>query len=210
MGSGYSNRLDGAERWNIWTGWNQERREGIGLCYSKAMEPNLEEAKRKVAAWVEKHKHAVLLDDESSTVLDVASGRKTSIPWRSVAAYEEKVHPETQDTYLVLLFENGRQIALVDPGGVAFAPSMENTGPLEDAPPVVCLRDFHTLKPRIDHYLEEHADEPPPTETLDLVMICIAILDGARAVGFDVADLEGELEKSLDEIERRTGSGFAL
>jgi hypothetical protein len=35
-------------------------------------------------------------------------------------------------------------------------------------------------------------------------MICIAILDGARAVGFDVGDLEGELEKSLDEVERRT------
>jgi len=28
-------------------------------------------------------------------------------------------------------------------------------------------------------------------------------LDGARKVGFDVGDLEGELEKSLDEIERR-------
>jgi len=34
-------------------------------------------------------------------------------------------------------------------------------------------------------------------------MICIATLDGARAVGFDVGDLEGELEKSLAEIERR-------
>ena len=33
----------------------------------------------------------------------------------------------------------------------------------------------------------------------------IAILDGARAVGFDIADLEGELEKSLGDIERRTG-----
>jgi hypothetical protein len=39
---------------------------------------------------------------------------------------------------------------------------------------------------------------------LDLVMICIATLDGARAVRFDVGDLEGELEKSLKEIEGRT------
>jgi hypothetical protein len=37
-----------------------------------------------------------------------------------------------------------------------------------------------------------------------LIMICIATLDGARAVGFDVADLEGDLEKSLNELERRT------
>jgi len=35
-------------------------------------------------------------------------------------------------------------------------------------------------------------------------MICIAILDGARAVGFEVGDLEGELEKSLNELEKRT------
>jgi hypothetical protein len=36
-------------------------------------------------------------------------------------------------------------------------------------------------------------------------MICIATLDGARAVGFDVSDLERDLEKSLNEVERRTG-----
>jgi hypothetical protein len=35
-------------------------------------------------------------------------------------------------------------------------------------------------------------------------MNCIAILDGARAVGFDVADLEGQLEELLKEVERRT------
>jgi hypothetical protein len=170
------------------------------------METYIDAAKRKVSAWVENHRQAALLDEESSTLLDVASGRKTVIPWRDLAGFEEKTHPETQENYLVLLLEDGKQIALVDPGGVAFAPSLENTGPLRDAPPVVCLKDFHTLKPRIDHYLYDHPDEPPPKETLDLVMLCIAILDGARAVGFDVADLEGELEKSLSDIERRTGS----
>ena len=137
-------------------------------------------------------------------LLDVASGKSTGLPWRDVKAFEEKIHPETNDSYLVLLFENGNQLALVDPGGVAFAPSVTNTGSIRDLPPVVCLRDFYTLKQRIDHYLFEHQDEPPPRECLDLVMICIATLDGARAVGFDVGDLEKELEKSLKEIERRT------
>jgi hypothetical protein len=69
---------------------------------------------------------------------------------------------------------------------------------------VVCLKDFFTLKVRVDHYLYDHPDEPLPKEVLDLVMICIATLDGARAVGFDIGDLEGELEKSLKEIEGRT------
>ena len=41
-------------------------------------------------------------------------------------------------------------------------------------------------------------------ECLNLVMSCIAILDGARLVGFDVSELEGELDRSLREIERRT------
>ena len=149
------------------------------------------------------HKHAVLYDDETAVLLDVSSGKSLELPWSDVAAFEEKVHPETGDRYLVLLFESGKQIALVDPGGVAFAPSTENSGAVSNLPLVVCLRDFRTLKQRVDHHLYDHPDEPPPRECLDLIMICIATLDGARAVGFDVGDLEGELEKALNEIERR-------
>ena len=158
--------------------------------------------KAKVTKWVQNHRSAVLYDDESSSLLDVASGKSIHLPWREVKAFEEKVHPETKDAYLVLLFEDGRQIALVDPGGVAFEPARINTGPLGDLPPVVCLKDFYTLKQRVDHYLFEHRDDPPPKECLDLTMISIAILDGARAVGFDVGDLEGDLDKSLRELER--------
>ena len=168
------------------------------------MESLVDQAKQKVRAWCDAHKQAALYDEGSSTVLDVASGRSTRLPWHNLAAFEEKVHPETQEKYLVLLWENGHQIALVDPGGVAFAPSTQNTGALREIPPVVCLKDFFTLKGRIDHYLYDHRDEPPPKECLDMIMICIATLDGASAVGFDVGDLEQELEKSLGEIERRT------
>jgi hypothetical protein len=163
------------------------------------------QAQAKVRAWVETHRGGVLYDEEASCLMDLASGKTIRLPWLEVKAFEEKIHPETKDSYLVLLFENGNQIALVDPGGIAFAPSTANTGPLPDLPPVVCLADFFTLKRRVDHYLYDHPDEPPPKEALALVMICIATLDGARAVGFDVSELEGELEKSLNEIERRTG-----
>ena len=156
-----------------------------------------------VRRWAEMHKQAVLYDESSATILDVASGKSLRLAWSDLTAFEEKIHPETQENYLVLLFENGTQVALVDPGGVAFAPLTENCGPVENLPPVVCLRDFLTLKQRVDHHLYDHPDQPPPRECLDLVMICIATLDGARAVGFDVGDLEGELEKSLAEIERR-------
>jgi hypothetical protein len=167
------------------------------------MEPVQDRTKVAVRGWADAHKHAVLYDDETATLLDVSSGKSLKIPWSDVTAFEEKVHPETGDRYLVLLFESGKQIALVDPGGVAFAPSTENSGAVSNLPSVVCLRDFRTLKQRVDHHLYDHPDEPPPRECLDLIMICIATLDGARAVGFDVGDLEGELEKALNEIERR-------
>jgi hypothetical protein len=163
------------------------------------------EARSKVNEWAQVHRQVVLYDDGNSELLDVFSGKSIDVPWGDLKAFEEKIHPETKDNYLVLLFDSGNQIALVDPGGVAFPPSDVNTGPLPDLPPVTCLRDFYTLKQRIDHYLVEHRDEPVPSEALDLVMICIAILDGARAVGFDVGELEEDLEKALREIERRKG-----
>ena len=169
------------------------------------MASDITAARLKARLWADQHRHAVLYDDESAVLLDVASGKALQLSWPTVTAFEEKTHPETGYRYLVLMFENGTQIALVDPGGVAFAPSMANSGPVENLPSVVCLRDFLTLKQRIEHYLYDHADEPPPRECLDLVMSSIAILDGARAVGFDVADLEGQLEKLLKDIEQRAG-----
>lgn len=165
----------------------------------------VDQARAKLRAWAEKHRQVLLFDEESSLLMDVASGKTIRLAWQDLSAFEEKVHPETKETYLVLLFENGKQIALVDPGGIAFAPSTENTGPLRDLPPVVCLKDFFTLKGRVDHHLYDHPEEPLPKEALDLVMVCIATLDGARGIGFDVGDLEGELEKSLNEIEIRKG-----
>jgi hypothetical protein len=169
------------------------------------MNEDLVEIRPAVQAWAAAHSHAVLYNDQDATLLDVASGRTVKLPWRNVTAFEEKRHPETGDSYYVLLFENGSQIALVDPGGIGFAPSIENSGPVDGLPAVVCLRDFFTLKGRIDHYLRDHPDEAAPRECLDMIMICIAILDGARAIGFAVADLEADLEKTLNELEKKRG-----
>jgi hypothetical protein len=166
-----------------------------------------QDARQLVRRWSEAHQSVVVYDDESAILRDVTSGKGVKLWWRDVNAFEEKRHPETHDTYVVLLFENGMQLALVDPGGVAFAPIFDNSGRVEQLPAIVCLRDFFTLKQRIDHYLHDHRDEEPPRESLDLVMSCIAILDGARGVGFDVGDLESELEITLSELERRRTSG---
>jgi hypothetical protein len=167
------------------------------------MSEDITKVRPAVQGWAAAHPQAVLYDDENSTLLDVASGKTLRLVWRELRAFEQKTHPETGDRYYVLLFENGSQVALVDPGGIAFAPSTENSGPVPGLPAVVCLADFFTLKGRVDHYLRDHANEAPPRECLDMLMICIAVLDGARAAGFAVADLEEELEKSLNDIEKK-------
>jgi hypothetical protein len=167
------------------------------------MVDDLNRLRRALQGWALAHPHALLYDDENSKLLDVASGKTLSLPWRDITAFEEKTHAETGDRYYVLLFENGSQIALVDPGGIAFAPSTINSGSVPGLPAVVCLTDLFTLKGRVAHYLDAHPEEPPPPECLDMVMICIAILDGARAVGFAVGDLEEDLEKLLGELEKK-------
>ena len=163
------------------------------------------EARLRVRQWSELHSTAVLYDDDYAVILDIVSGKSLRVSWNDLTGFEEKIHPDTGEPYLILMFEPDRQIALVDPGGVAFAPGTTNSGPVQNLPAVVCLKDFLTLKQRIDHYLYEHPNEAPPRESLDLVMMCISIVDGARAVGFEVGVLEGELEKSLNELEKRTG-----
>lgn len=162
-------------------------------------------ARPSVVQWTARHQHAALYDDDSAVLLDVASGKRLKLHWPALAEFQERVHPESGEPYLVLRFDDNTQLALVDPGGVAFASVTANSGPVENLPAVVCLRDFLMLKDRVDHYLYDHPDEAPPRECLNLIMICIATLDGARAVGFDIGDLEGELEKSLAEVERRAG-----
>ena len=95
----------------------------LGLAKDSQKEPSLrpppDNAKLCVSNWAKSHRQAVLYDNDSSVLLDVASGKRLKIAWPALASYEEKVHPETKDNYLVLLFDDGTQLALVDPGGVA-------------------------------------------------------------------------------------------
>ena len=41
---------------------------------------SIEQAKLKVADWVQSHRSTVLYDEEGSTLLDVASGKRVSLP----------------------------------------------------------------------------------------------------------------------------------
>ena len=130
------------------------------------------------------------------------SGKALPLDWARVAAVQERIDTATRRPYLVVLLERGVEIALAD-AGVAFAPVTAGTGPLEGLPAAVCFRDLAAAEGRLAHFLVDHPGEAPERGHVSLFLLCVAIVDGARAVGFDVGPEERRLEALLAELEAR-------
>lgn len=149
---------------------------------------------------------AVLYDRERALFLDVFSGKALPADWPRVQALHERQNADTGRPYLLLLREDGRQLVLADVG-VAFAPLTAASGPLPDLPTVVCFRDLAGAEGRLTHFLLDHPDEEPGPSHVALFLFCLAVVDGARAVGFDVSPEERRLERILGELEARRKAG---
>ncbi len=146
---------------------------------------------------------AILLDPAGPTLLDVFSGKTLPIDWSHLEGVGEARNRDTGAPYLALLRDDGRQVILADVG-IAFEPVVAGTGPLPGLPTVVCFRDFAATAGRIEHLLVDHPGEPVTRDHLDLFLFLVALVDGARAVGFDVSVEERRLERILGEIEARS------
>jgi hypothetical protein len=118
----------------------------------------------------------------------------------------ERRNTETGRPYLTLVREDGRELVLADVG-IAFAPSTTASGPLPDLPPVVCFRDLAGAEARLTHFLVDHPDEEPNPSHVALFLFCLAVVDGARSVGFEVGPEERRLERILGELEARRRAG---
>ena len=105
---------------------------------------------------------------------------------------------------MVVVFEDGRQIALA-PSGIAWPPEQRNLPKPMALPPVVCWRDFNNVSAQVKHVIDVHRETPPSREVLDMLLYCIALLDGAHAVGFDTGADERRIESYLDLIEKLGG-----
>jgi hypothetical protein len=138
-------------------------------------------------------------DGRGARLVEPGSGKELHLRWDELSKAEEKSTPLRPAPYLVLEFEDGRQLALADVG-FAFAPSTANTGPLPDLPAVLCFRDFRHLSQGVDTFLEEDGRE---REALGAILICIALLDGARAAGLEVSREERRLDSLLRKLEQR-------
>lgn len=138
-------------------------------------------------------------DGKGARLLEPGSGKDLRLRWDELLEVEEKRTALRPSPYLVLLFHDGRQVALADVG-FAFAPATVNTGPLPDLPPTLCFRDFRHLSDGVAALLGEDGREK---EALAAILVCIALLDGARAAGFDVSREERTLDSLLAALERR-------
>jgi hypothetical protein len=153
-----------------------------------------------IRRWCAAHHHVVLWDEPSATLFDVFAGRALKIDPAALAEAAEKIARDTGEAYVVMLFSDGRQLALSSTG-IAWPPDPRNLPHALALPPVVCWRDFQNVAGRVQHVLESHPDERPSREVLDMLLYCIALLDGARAVGFDTAADERRIEGYLERIE---------
>jgi hypothetical protein len=141
-------------------------------------------------------------DAEAGLLLDVAAQKTLRLDWTRVAWLEERTDTDTGRPYLALALGDGASLALADQG-LAFAPLTASTGPLPDLPRAVCHRDLQAAEGRLTHFLLDHPDEPPERGHLETFFFCLAVVDGARAVGFDVGPEERRLERILNELEVR-------
>lgn len=138
-------------------------------------------------------------DGKGARLLEPGSGKELRIRWGEIARVEERASPLRAAPYLLLLLEDGRQVALADVG-FAFAPSTVNTGPLPDLPSTFCFADFRHLSQGIESLLAQGGRE---REALGAILLCIALLDGARAAGLDVSREERRLDALLRALEER-------
>ena len=149
---------------------------------------------------------SLLLDVAAPALLDVFSGKVLPVDWGRIAGVAEARNRDTGAPYLALLKDDGAQVILADVG-IAFAPLDSATGSLPGLPSLTCFRDFAATAGRVEHQLVDHPGEPVTRDLLDLFLFLLAIVDGARAVGFDVSREERRLERILGEIEARRTDG---
>lgn len=135
-------------------------------------------------------------DARAVTLLEPSSGKSLRLRWDELAELAERSSPLRPAPYLQLRFHDGRQLALADVG-FAFAPATRNSGPLPELPPTLCFRDFQTLVGGAES-LAAHGSRG---EAVRGVMAGIALIDGARDVGFEVGPEERRLEALLARLE---------
>lgn len=167
--------------------------------------PQGDEARALVREYLERQRMAftVVEDPKSSTapvtVIETLSGKALSFSFGQIAAAEEARHPETRSRYVRVHLDDGRNFALTGMGFV-FAPVLTATGPLAECPATASFADYEKLSGHLSHLVEDH-HEGHEREALQVLMVLLAFVDGARAIGLEVSEEERALEQVLRRLE---------
>ena len=141
----------------------------------------------------------VVEDAGTVTLLEVECGKQLTFSWQHVVQAQERRTPSTGSKYIQVLLEDGRNFS-VSGVGLVFAPDFKSTGPLGECPATMCFRDFARLQRHLDHLItDDH--EGHEAEALQVFMVLLASLDGARAIGLSVDQEERALESRLKQLE---------
>jgi len=131
---------------------------------------------------------------------EVATGKVLHLEAESVDAVEVRRDWTTGAEYLWLSRRSRPPLALA-PAGFAFALDPVHTGPLPSAPPAMSFTDYQRLYRHLQHLLDTQDNPDHRREALEVAMVLIASLDGARAAGLPVGDEEAALEAAVRRLE---------
>lgn len=154
----------------------------------------------QIRAWIRARPGLFALREEgrSFVIQELYSKKELSFgPGDIAGAQLEANRLKPDEDYLLLTLDSGTPLAL-SPQGFAFAPNFSSTGPMPLPSQVYCLQDFHSLLHKLENLTVQGEQR---RDALDLLMVLIAILDGAKAVGLDVAAEEQEVERQLVRLE---------
>jgi len=154
---------------------------------------------RRMTAWLETNPgifdHRV--DGAVVTLVEAMTGKERALSGGEVTAIHERTNRMSGVVYPILLLETGRELAITDLG-FCFAPSFAASGEIPGAPEVVSFGDFQRLYREATFAADDFGRRK---DALDLMMLCISIVDGGRDVGFNVNQEEDRLERLLRRLE---------
>jgi hypothetical protein len=157
---------------------------------------------QSIRAFCARHPTWVLFDEPSVALFEPATAKALSLKVSELQAVVERQNAQTGEPYLLLELGDGRELALCQ-AGIAFPPLAPSVPQAPELPQVVCLKDFAAAYAQLRHQALDHPDYRLDHTGLDLMVLALGILGGARRAGFEVTQEERELEAVLDVLEKR-------
>ena len=167
------------------------------------MEPGV--LRHRLQAWLAPRPGLFAVQEERDgfRLSEIATGKSLHLPADQVLDIESQRNWNTGADYLLLALAERPALALADVGFV-FELDTRNTGALASAPPTMSFRDYQRLLGHLLHLIDSQEQPEKRREALDITMVLIASLDGARAVGLPVEIEEAALEQLIRRLEAGT------